>query len=324
MIPRILIIGNTYLETVLQVTGMPMQGYTEEATAYREGIGGRGAASALCACRLGLGAILSGRAGEDTTGKRIRDFLRAGGVDTRFFYMTRKHKTAVNTIIQEGQGESSIYYPGASARLSMKDVENAFTSNPDAVYLHFDVSYEVAVSSARFAKMKGIPLFLSASPVSRDFPFDLLEGVNTVFLDEEEVFRYTHVRADSMEGCMKAAVLFQNKTGAESVVIKRREKGVFISYGKYYKAIQAYTIKPVDYAYSDAAFDIAFIGDYLKRKLFDHACEYANIVGTLTAAVQGGLDSVPEKETIVKFAKANCPELFLNEQRKPNDPHELF
>lgn len=38
MIPRILIIGNTYLETVLQVTGMPMQGYTEEATAYREGI----------------------------------------------------------------------------------------------------------------------------------------------------------------------------------------------------------------------------------------------------------------------------------------------
>ncbi|MCI8332299.1 MAG: carbohydrate kinase family protein [Clostridiales bacterium] len=317
MKPRILVIGNTYLQTDFHVPGLPVSGYVTQAEACKEWVGGKGAISALCACKLGASSILAGRAGEDFTGRRIREYLHGSGIDVRFFYMTRKQKTGLRTIIHSAQGnQSEICFAGANADFAVKDAENAFTTKPDAVYLHFDVAHEVAVASARLAKMKHIPLFLSASPIKRDFPFELLEGVNTVFLDEEEVYQYTRVKVDSMEGCMKAAVLFQNKTGAKCVVIKRKEKGIFLNYGKYYKAIQSYALKPADHVYengyADAAFDIAFIDDYMKRKLYDHACEYANVAGTLTDAAEGGLEAVPDKETIIQFAKANCPELFLN------------
>ncbi|MCI8589506.1 MAG: carbohydrate kinase family protein [Clostridiales bacterium] len=317
MKPRILVIGNTYLQTDFFVPSLPVSGYATQAESCNEWVSGRGAMSALCASKLGALSILAGRAGEDFTGRRIRDYLHSSGVDVRFFNMTRKQKTGLCTVVHSGTGsESTIDFAGANASFVMKDVEDAFTSKPDAVYLHFDVAYEVAVASARLAKLKHIPLFLSASPIKRNFPFEQIEEVNTVFLDEEEVYQYTRVKVDSMEGCMKAAVLFQNKTGAKCVVIKRKEKGIFLNYGKYYKAIQSYALKPIDNiyrnGYADAAFDIAFIDDYMKRKLYDHACEYANVVGTLTAASEGGLEAVPDKEAILKFAKVNCPELFSN------------
>ena len=202
MKPRILVIGNTYLQTGFQVSGLPVSGYTTQAESCKEWVGGRGSVSALCACKLGASAILAGRVGEDFHGRRIREYLHGSGVDIRFFYMTRKQKTGLRTIFHSNNGsESEICLAGANADFVMKDAENAFTAKPDAVYLHFDVAYEVAIASARFAKMRNIPLFLSASPIKRDFPFELLEGVNTVFLDEDEVYQYTRVKVDSMEGC---------------------------------------------------------------------------------------------------------------------------
>ena len=313
MRPRILVIGNTFLENEIHVDGVPMSGYSAVASAYTETIGGRGAESAMAAGKLSGNAILLGRVGEDSAGKRIREFLKVRGVDVRFLFVMKNEKTSVNTLIFDGSDYRTLYFPGANRYISMKDAENAFICNPEAVYLHFDVPYEVVVAASRFAALKKIPVFLSAGPVCRDFPFDLLENVNTIFLDELEVKKYTAVSVSSMEGCMKAAVEMRAKTGASCIVIKRGEKGVFINYGKYYRAIQAYNIKAEDMSFSDAAFDVAFITSYLRHGVYERACEYANIVGTLTASKAGKLASVPDMQAVKEFARVNCPDLLLED-----------
>ncbi len=316
---RILVIGGVYLENEIQINGIPMAGQTARAGEYSESIGGRGAEAALAAGKLAGNAILLGRVGSDPNGRRMREFISKNGVDIRFLSEIRGEKTAVCTRLCEQSSAREILFPGAGRALSMKDAERAFSCSPEAVYLNLDVPYEVVIASARFAKAKKIPAFLSLSPVRRDFPFDLLEGIDTLFLSEEEVFQYIGVRAASPEGCMKATVEMQHRTGARCVIIKRGEKGVYISQGKYYKIIPAYAIQPEDAAFADAAFDVAYITHYLQHGEYEAACGYANIVGTLTASREGKLASVPDAAEVDRFARVNCPDLLRGEEDDGGD-----
>lgn len=316
---RILIIGNTYLENEFFCHDLPAVGYPVTADEYGESIGGRGAEAALAAGKLAGNAILLGRCGADSNGKRIRDFLRARGVDVRFYLDTPEEKTAVNVCMRRGTDSAQLYYPGASRRLSMKDAERAFSCSPEAVYINFDFPHEIAVTSSRFAAMRRIPVFLSLSPVRKDFPFDLLEGVDTVFADEQEVRRYTGISTASVEGCMKATIELTRKTGARCIVIKRAEKGIYFSTGKYYNTIPAYALKPVDEQFADAAFDVAFITHYVEHKIYEQACEYASIVGALTASREGKLVSVPDQAQVMEFAQVNCPQLCPQAKNDADD-----
>ena len=307
---RVLVIGDITFEEEFELSSVPSAGRSAEAESMSEGVGGSGAQAALAACKLGGNPILLGRVGEDGNGRRIRDFLRSRGTDVRYLYEHPDGKTGVNLRLIDGLGRRDIVYKGANASLTMKDAERAFTSAPDAVYINFDVPYEVTVAATRFAKMKGIPVFLSASPIRADFPLDLLESVDTVFMDEEEVRAYTGRSTASLDGCMRATLDMREKTGAVCVVIKRKEKGIYISYGKYYQTVTPYAVRCEDEYFADVAFDMAFIIHYTTNRLYENACEYANIVSTLTASRKGKLASVPEIKEIEEFARVNCPQIL--------------
>ncbi len=307
---RILIIGNTAYEEEFEVNCVPSAGGQSKAEKLSEGVGGTGAQAALAVCRLGGNPILLGRIGEDGNGRRIRDFLRSRGADVRYLSEVPGEKTGVCLRLVDGSGLRQITYAGAGEGLTMKDAERAFTSSPDAVYLNFDISYEVTVAACRFAKMKNIPVFLSASPIRSDFPLELLESVDTILMDEEEVRVYTGRSTASLDGCMRATLDMREKTGAKCVVIKRKEKGIYISYGKYYQTVTPYSLRAEDESFADIAFDMAFITHYMENGLYENACEYANIAGTLTASRKGKLASVPEAKEIEEFARVNCPQIF--------------
>lgn len=307
---RILIIGNTAYEEEFELGCVPPAGGQAQAEKMSEGVGGAGAQAALTACRLGGNPILLGRIGEDANGRRIRDFLRSRGTDVRYLSEVPGERTGVSLRLADGSGLRQITYTGAGDGLTMKDAERAFTSSPDAVYLNFDIPYEVAVTATRFAKMKSIPVFLSVSPIRTDFPIDLLESVDTVFMAEEEVRIYTGRSTASLDGCMRATLDMREKTGAKCVVIKRKEKGIYISYGKYYQTVTPYSLRTEDVSFSDIAFDMAFVTHYMENGLYENACEYANIAGTLTASRRGKLASVPEVKEIEEFARVNCPQIL--------------
>ncbi len=307
---RILIVGNTTFEEEFELSSMPSlleEGIAESMT---EGVGGTGAQATLTACRLGASPILLSKVGEDANGRRIKDFIRNKGADVRYFSELPGEKTGVSLRLTDGMGTRTVVYSGANATLSMKDAERAFSCMPDAVYVNFEVPYEVAVALTRFAKMKEIPVFVSASPLREDFPLELLEDVDTVFMTEEQVRAYTGRSTASLDGCMRATLDMRDKTGAKCVVIKRKEKGIYIGYGKYYQTVTPYAVRAVDTDFSDIAFEMAFITHYMENKLYENACEYANIAATITASRKGKLASVPDIKEIEDFARVNCPEIL--------------
>lgn len=316
---RILVIGNTYLEEEFTAEKMPSAGYFTYAQDYMESICGAGAEAAFVMSKLSGSAILLGRLGEDPGGVRIRSFYRDKGVDTRFLSLVKGEKTGVFLRVKDSTGERELCYPGANATLTMKDAERAFSCSPEAVYLSLDVPYEVAIASSRFAKMKRIPLFLSATGIHKDFPFDLLEGVDTVFLNEASALAYTGYTVAGVEGCNKVALDMHSRIGARCVVIKRAQKGIFFSADRYHDVALAYAMQKADKSFADAAFDAAFITYYLENRVYKHACEYANIVSTLTASRAGKLSSVPDHNETMRFAAVNCPQLPIKEKQESDD-----
>jgi len=307
---RILIVGNTTFEEEFELSSMPSAGGEGIADSMTEGIGGTGAQAALTACRLDSSPILLSKVGEDANGRRIRDFIRSKGTDVRYLTEVPGEKTGVSLLLSDKCGERRVVFDGANATLSMKDAEKAFSCLPDAVYVNFEVPYEVVVAITRFAKMKDIPVFISASPLRGDFPMELLENANTVFMTEEQVRVYTGRSTASLDGCMRATLDMREKTGAGCVVIKRKEKGIYIGYGKYYQTVTPYAVRAIDTDFSDIAFEMAFVIHYLENKLYENACEYANIASTLTASRKGKLASVPQIKEIEDFARVNCPDIL--------------
>lgn len=306
--PRVLVIGNTTLEIFFEINSLPMSGDTVRASAFTEDVGGRGAMSCFSFDALGVCPILLGRIGEDFNAMRIKRRLSRSGADLRFLSTARGIKTAVNMTLCDSICKRGVEFPGAVSRITKRDVEDAFTSCPDAVYLNFDVNPEIADCATVFAANRNVPVFLGAFPVKKNIDMAELLNIDTVFLNEEDVKAYTGVSASTIEGCMKASVMLRNIMHLKCVVIKRGIKGTFISTGKYYRAVQAFNLTVTDAGhekYADIAFDTAFISHILKHGTYNGSCEFANVFSALTASRSEDESLFPDTEEIERFAKVN-------------------
>lgn len=311
MTPRVLVVGNTSLDIKFDINCIPLIGETAAASSFGEDIGGKGGRACFSFLSLDITPILLGRIGDDANAKRIKKRLETIGSDVRYLSVTHGIKTSVVANLIEGDRIRSIEYKGAAAKLTRRDVENAFLTRPDAVYLNFDVSAEIADYVTVCASKRNIPVFLSASPARRDVAIEELMNINTVFLDENDIKSYIGISANTIEGCMKASVMLENKMHVKCVVIKRAEKGTFIYTGKYYKAIQAFELKPTDKRYDGVAFDTAFIAFYLKHRKYNGAGEFANVFSALTGSRKEDEPPFPSMEEIKRFAGIN--EISFNE-----------
>lgn len=305
---RILIIGDIWLEVDITVSPGGRYG-TGTADGYAEGIGGFGGSAALCAGRLGYPCVLAGKIGSDATGERIRTYLLHSKADVRYVLPSRTEKTAVMTRIFDGEAHRDILYAGASEDFCGRDAEKAFLCEPQALYISTSSPEEVLRASVRHSAERGIPSFVVVSEGKIPDP-SAFYGADTVILTDDRVRTFTGVSCASIEGCMKATLEINRMTGAKNVIIKRGTKGIYLSYGKYYQTVQAYSLRARSTDYADPAFDMAYIGYYLRTGLREQACEYANIVGSITASRAGKLISVPSTDEIEKFGRANCPRLY--------------
>lgn len=74
-------------------------------------------------------------------------------------------------LCEEGAENRIIVYPGANAYLSASDVEEAFTSYPDGVFVQMEIPDEALLAAGRFASESSVKLIVDAGPARPDFPF---------------------------------------------------------------------------------------------------------------------------------------------------------
>ena len=302
---RILVIGSSNLDFVMNMYKLPEAGETvidNGGVAYVPG--GRGAGAAIAFSRLGAESVFCAKLGADIHGQKLYNYYKEIGLNTSYIKVDHDNPTGLAVVIREGEGRvRTVVYPGANAQLTTDIVIEAFESNPDALYLGFEIPYPIVVTAARLAASKGIPIFVDATGASKELDLEQLPPVEIFSPNEQEALELTGILPTSMETSLRAALAISRKTKAKNVVIKQGARGAFLYDGKRYNTFPAVRAdKVVDTTSAGDAFTTAMTLEYLRNEGdIKEAIKYGNVAAALTITRQGASSSIPTEEEINRF-----------------------
>ena len=309
MSKKILLVGSANMDLSMNMLRVPAAGETlidDGGVAYLPG--GKGANAAAAFSRLGGHCVFCTKLGADLHGQKLYSYYKDVGIDTSFVKVDHENPTGLAVVMKEANGENRIVlYPGANTMLSVDNVQEAMSSSPDALYLGFEIPFAIAVSAAKIAASRGIPIFVDAAPADASHPLESLPPLEIFSPNETETKTYTGVVPFGTEGCLRAALNLCRKVKCKHLVIKLGSRGAFIYDGKHYDMIPAFRAdKVVDTTAAGDAFTAAMTLRYLENGGdIKDAVRYGSAAGALTVSRKGAAESVPTKEEILAFLAKN-------------------
>ncbi len=302
--PRILVVGSTRMDFVCSAEHIPAVGETVISEGeYFFAPGGKGAYSAITASRLGTDVIFCTRVGNDDYGKQISQIYQKENLDCRFVFTDKEEKTGLAHFYREENGQKRItLYPGANKNLTADDIEEAFTSYPDALLLQCEAN-PIAVSFAiSQANKQKIPVFFDPSPIRKDFDLSSVGGCEAICLNEAETEHYTGLLPGSLENCLRASIRLYSMIITKYVVIKLGARGCFIYDGIHQELIPSLDVKVTDLSGSGDAFTSALAVRYMQNGGdISDAARFANCVAAYTITKNGAFDSFPTVKQLEAF-----------------------
>ena len=301
---RVLIIGSSNMDLALNVYKVPEAGETvmdDGGVAYTPG--GKGANAAVAFSRLGANVVFATRLGVDAHGRQLYNYYKEEGIDTSFIKVDRDFPTGFSVVMKEGNGQNRIIvYPGANIHISAENMVEAFSSVPDALFLGFEIGFDAALTAARIAASRKVPIFIDAAPADKRFPLESLPFVEIFSPNETETFEFTGVMPNGADSSLKAALILYKRVNCKYVVIKQGERGASIYDGKKFDMIPAERVeKVVDTTAAGDTFTAAMTLRYLECGDIKEAVRYAVSAAAITVSRAGASSSVPTKEEVERF-----------------------
>lgn len=302
---RVLVVSSANMDFVQRMESIPEAGQTIVTDrTYSYIPGGKGANSAVAFARLGADTIFCTRVGRDQNGVALKKLYAKEGIDTRFIIEDPEAATGLASIIVEEDGMNRIVvYPGANSNISENEIEEAFTTYPDAVYMQFEIPFGAVESAADYAFKQNIPLFVDAGPVSDAVQLEKLKRVEILSPNETECEALTGIYPDSIENCLKACIRLCSMVEIKYVVLKLGRRGAFVYDGKFYHIVQGYRVNSVDSTAAGDIFTAALTYAYLKKGDILEATRFANLAAALSVTREGAYTSIPTLAEVKEFSK---------------------
>ena len=298
---KILVVGSSNMDLSMNMYKLPAAGETlidDGGVAYVPG--GKGANAAVAFSKLGAEAHLCAKIGADVHGQRLYKYYKEIGLDTTYLKVDHDSPTGLAVVMKESDGNNRIVvYPGANSHLSVDNIAEALECGPDALYIGFEIPFEIALAAARMATSRGIPVFCDAAPADKDYPLENLPTLEVFSPNETETFEYTGVMPQGVDSCLRAALALSKRVKCKYVVIKQGDRGAFVYDGKKYFLLSACKAgKVVDTTGAGDAFTAAMTIQYLETGDIVEAVKYANAAGAITVSRPGASAAVPTDDEV--------------------------
>lgn len=305
---KILLIGNSSLELSLNMYRLPTPG---ESLADDGGIAYLPTGNVPCISvalrRLGVACAVCSRLGADAHGRTLFDLYKEYGVDTSYLKADRDRASGVVVKIREGEGAArKLYYSGANANLLAEDAADAFSYEPDMVCISLDAPAQTALSAARIAEGRGLPIvYLPADTPTEDYVYEPLPRSEFFVVNEEQAFAYTGIQPGKSDHTLRAALALYRMIKTRYLVITLAHRGAFLYDGKHYDMIPpALTVRRgEDPGGVGKAYCATLLAQYSDTADFRIAMKLAAIAGAFSVANAGGIASYPTTEDIRKFLR---------------------
>lgn len=301
---RVLVVSSANMDITLPVARFPAPGETAilgGGVSYTPG--GKGANSAVAFAKLGAETVFCTRLGRDSHGETLYDYYKECGIDTRHIAIDRDRATGCAVILVEPSGQNRILcYPGANRYLSESDVDEAFLSCPDALYLQLEIGEATVLAAADYAYRHEIPIFIDAGPARADFPLESLPPVTVFSPNEVETEVYTGIHLTGSDSMLAASMELFSRVRAEYIVLKLGDRGAFVCNGRHFKFLSAFPVSAVDTTAAGDAFTAALTLRYLENGGdIVGAVRYGCAAGALTATRAGAAYAVPTAKEVAEF-----------------------
>lgn len=239
----IAVVGSTNIDMVAYTDQIPERGETVTGKDFAIGFGGKGANQAVISARLGAKTYMVGAVGEDVFGESAIKNFQDQNVLIDFLAKV-PGSSGVAPIWVDGDGDNRIIVvPGANAKVTIKQVEDAVNSIADlkVVIGQFEIPVEVTTAAFAAARKLGITTILNPAPY-RDIPADLLALTDWLIPNSHE---FQDLHPQHLDPATDGVIAQYAAAQKINLVVTLGEDGVVIADGTIAK-VAAQKVKPVD------------------------------------------------------------------------------
>ncbi len=166
---RVVVVGAVNVDFVVAADRLPGPGETVVGPRVERFGGGKGANAAVAAARAGADVKLIGAVGDDDTGRKALDELRAEGVCVDGVAVLDGVSTGVALIVVDAAGENQIALgAGANGRVERDRVRDALVDalpDVDCVLVSTEIPLAAVAVAVETATAVGVPCVLNPAPV---------------------------------------------------------------------------------------------------------------------------------------------------------------
>ncbi len=302
---RILTVSGVYMSLRAKTGVLPLKSQEKNGESFEFLPGGRGTVTAAAFSAMGADSILCAKIANDANGKLLSEFFSVANVSLRYSEKAKNCKTGYQlTLFENDNSWRTVKFPGANYALETDDLEVAFASIPDAVFLQKELPDSIITETCRIAKEKNIPVFYQPCAKRGDLTPESLGELEMLILDSSEVYSYCGVEMKDIDKCLQACIALSSCFSAKYYVIRLGgERGTFIYDGKYHYIVEPYGDTTVDTGGAFEIFGAAVVTHYMKTQNFRQSVVYGNVAYAMSESRTGDVDSIPTQSEMIDYIK---------------------
>ncbi|TPG20968.1 ribokinase [Sphingomonas koreensis] len=305
---QIAVVGSLNMDLVAVAPRIPGVGETLTGSSYLKTPGGKGANQAFAAALLGGSVSMIGKLGSDDFGTQLRDSLTRAGCNTECVSATTTH-TGVAVIIVSDAGKNCIVVvPGANGEFHVEDVAASSKKLIAADYLLLQLETPIAsvVAAAAEAKSHGATVILDPAPAPRTpLPAALLANVDILTPNEVEAAQLTGRGSSPLTDAeASAAAKDLLAQGIPCVVLKLGSRGCLLATPQIETWVAAPSVAAIDSTAAGDCFNGALAVALAEGYNLVDACRFAVSAASLSVTRLGAQASIPTREQLAEFIKA--------------------
>ncbi len=271
--------------------------------------GGKGANQAVAVGRLGYPVSMIAKVGEDEFGSRLRQGLRAAGVNVRAVGTAKGTASGVALITVDGQGQNSItVIPGANAELLPRDLEKSLPQLRSAgmILTQLEIPMETVEYLCAVAHRFRVPLMLDPAP-ARVLPRKMLRQVTYLTPNETEICVLCGISSGDLTLATVAEIAQSlQASGAANVIVKMGSHGVYVAGADgLRRRVPPFKVRVVDSTAAGDAFNGGFAVARMRGMGLEEAVRFGAAVGALSVTRAGAQPAMPTDREVSNFLKGH-------------------